>query len=126
MADKSQIEIIAYFGCWKGAGHFLFSSGWQSLRDFNATQMRIPLPQYLDGTGLFLPTKERVGDACITYLPAPHRTVLAWWGSPFDTRGAVNCAVITDGDRSMGEVWEAFKDSFPDPEGLITRPTLTP
>jgi len=74
----------------------------------------IPRPHQLDGGQLFLPRLERKGDACLTYLPAPDRTVLAWWGSPFDERGAVNSAIITEGNVSAEECWQRFVDQFSD------------
>jgi hypothetical protein len=59
-----------------------------------------------------------------TYLPAPDRSIFAWWGSPFDDRGQVNCALIVEGKKNIDEAWQLFKEKFPDPDNLIKKPML--
>jgi len=116
--------IIAYFGCWQKPGHYLWGSPGVTLHDQEVDRLKIPKNYHLDASVLFLPYPEKVGQGCLTYLPAPNRTILAWWGSPFDNRGKVNCAVIIEGKKTADEIWSAFKTSFPDPDNLIVKPNI--
>ena len=114
--------VAVYFGCWKQAGHFLHKPGMHSLYDHERREMNIPSAGDLDGSKLFLPQPEKVGTGCITYLPAMHRTVLAWWGSPWDGRGAVNAAFITNGDTGEATAWALFCRYFPEVAEKIDQP----
>lgn len=84
----------------------------------------IPRDHNLDGTPIFLPFPERVGEGALTYLPGTDRTVLAWWGSPFDSRGKVNNTIICAGRLSAGEVWLAFGSAFPALVMKLTFPSV--
>ena len=116
--------IAVYFGCWNEAGHFLRGPGRRSLYDHEIRQMIIPTAADLDGSLLFLPRPEKTGAGCITYLPAIDRTILAWWGSPWDGRGAVNAAFITNGNAGEDAAWKLFCRYFPELAEKIERPTL--
>jgi len=119
----SQETIIVYFGCWNEAGHFLWQPGRRGLRDYDADKMLIPTASQLDGSKLFLPSPEKVGTGAVTYLPAPDRTVFAWWGiNPWDQRGAVNSAIITNGNLDETEMWQRFGKHFPELSEKLTRP----
>ena len=88
--------------------------------------MVIPTAGNLDGSLLFLPRPEKTGTGCITYLPSIDRTILAWWGSPWDQRGAVNAAFITNGDLGEVAMWQRFVRYFPDLSAKISQPTTAP
>lgn len=116
--------MIAYFGCWNESGHYLRMAGRRRLT--RSEERLLPRPEHLDGSILFLPRPEKVGIGAITYLPAPNLTVLAWWGNPFDTRGAVNSAVIVSGHvRSLDAIWGSFKKHFPELAENLSRPEIT-
>ena len=115
---------MVYFGCWNEAGHFLWNKGWRRLRRHDREKLNIPREETLDCSPLLLPLPERVGIGVLTYLPAPNMTVLAWWGSKFDDRGKVNCAVIANSNMTLDELWNKFKQEFPDPNNYIMKPTL--
>lgn len=119
----SNIKMI-YFGCWKDAGHFIWFPNWEQKRNFEIEKLRLPQGYYLDATMLFLPEVERVGTGMITYLPAPDLTVIAWWGSAFDKRGKVNCALIVEGKKNLDEAWQLFKENFPLSNDLIEKPMI--
>jgi hypothetical protein len=112
---------IFYWGCWKRAGHFLFYPGGQHVRDFECERLSIPSPYQLDGTVLFLPQPEKVGDGALTYLPGPNCTILAWWGSPWDKRGKSNSAIIIKGHITT-DIWDQFNERFPEIAPDIPRP----
>lgn len=117
--------IAVYFGCWNQAGHFLWEPGHISMRDCDAKRMRIPNAIVLDNPpGLFLPNKERKGTGCVTYLPGPNRTILAWWGSPWDSRPGVHAAFITNGDAGEAVAWNMFCRYFPTLSAQIERPSI--
>ena len=116
--------ITVYFGCWNEAGHFLWAPGRRSIYDHEVRDMVIPTPGDLDGSKLLLPHPEKTGTGCITYLPAINRTVLAWWGSPWDKRGAVNAAFITNGDLGEIAMWQRFARYFPELSAVIDQPTV--
>ena len=123
----SKETIAVYFGCWKQAGHFLHKPGMHSLYDHERREMNIPSASDLDGSKLFLPQPEKVGTGCVTYLPAMNRTILAWWGSPWDQRGAVNAAFITNGEMNgAGLMWQRFIHYFPELSDQIERPSTDP
>ncbi|HLF10632.1 MAG TPA: hypothetical protein VJA26_05410 [Gammaproteobacteria bacterium] len=116
---------IAFFGCNGRAGHFLWESPHEQLRDFECDQLGFPKSWHLDGGPLFLPRPERVGEGMLTHLPAPNITILAWWGSPFDKRGAVNSAIIVSGNvRSIDAIWFAFEKGFPELAKQLQRPVV--
>lgn len=116
--------IAVYFGCWNEAGHFLWGPGRRSIRDYDAEKLRIPTGYQLDGTQLFLPRPEKIGTGCVTYLPAMDCTVLAWWGSPWDSRGAVNAAFITNGDLGEIAMWQRFVRYFPELSAQLKQPVV--
>ncbi len=111
----SQETIIVYFGCWGRAGHFLHLPGGQHVYDHQIREMSLPTAAQLDASELFLPQPEKVGTGAVTYLPAIDRTILAWWGNnPWDKRGKVNAAIITNGNLGRTEIWQRFTKHFPD------------
>lgn len=116
-------SIAVYFGCWKEPGHYLWKPGSRLYRHEQAA-LAIPTSIDLDGSHLFLPSPEKVGTGCLTYLPAMDRTVLAWWGSPWDKRPAVNSAFITNGNANESIAWLRFCHYFPELTEVIARPTL--
>lgn len=126
MAIKNELTetIAVYFGCWNEAGHFLWGPGQRSLYDHQIREMVIPTPGDLDGSLLFLPRPEKTGTGCVTYLPAINRSILAWWGSPWDKRGAVNAAFITNGDVGAVAMWQRFARYFPELSAAIDQPTV--
>jgi len=116
--------MIAYFGCWGDTGHYLWMPG--KHRPSRPEEESLPRAGALDGSIMFLPQPEQVGTGAITYLPAPNLTVLAWWGNPWDKRGAVNSAVIVTGNVPRLEVlWGAFEKAFPDLASQLERPVLS-
>lgn len=119
------IEVY-YFGCWEQAGHHLRDRSGRSIGDHESTRLRIPRDFDLDGGPLFLPHPERVGRGAVTYLPACNVTVLAWWGSPWDKRGAVNSAVILRGRHDADGAWTAFTEAFPRLASQLMKPETLP
>jgi hypothetical protein len=117
-------EIVLFFGCWDEAGHYLKFWDRRTVRDFDADRMMVPHAGVLDGSFLFLPRPEKVGNGALTYLPATNRTILAWWGSPWDGRGAVNSAIIVSGKATSEECWRRFMAAFPDLARRLTRPLI--
>jgi hypothetical protein len=108
---SKKVDIL-YFGCWDRAGHFLWAPDKSSIRDLgNRGEITDRL---LDSTPLLLPYPEKKGSGCRTYLSAPDKTVLSWWGNPFDDRPGVNNSVIVDGNRTVFYCWEMFTIKFPD------------
>lgn len=121
----SKETIIAYFGCWGQAGHFLHYPGKQWVSDTDILMKGIPTAAQLDGGRLFLPHPEKVGTGTVTYLPAPNLTVLAWWGNnPWDERGKVNQAVIATGELGYSEMWQRFVSYFPELSEKLKRPVI--
>ena len=119
----SQGTIIVYFGCWDRPGHFLWNQNKQWVSDRDIERLLLPTAGTLDGSRLFLPYPEKVGAGAVTYLPAPDRTVLAWWGlNLWDQRGAVNSAIITNGNLDQTEMWQRFAGYFPELAEKLTRP----
>jgi hypothetical protein len=117
-------NFILHFGCRGKAGHHLTRPNRQEVRDFEAEKLGIPKASGYDCNPAFLPYPEKVGSGCLTYLPANHRTILAWWDRTYDARGRCNMAVIAsgcwiaDGDDPAGLLWAAFVQAFPDLAGL--------
>lgn len=105
--------LVLFFGCNGQPGHYLIDNTGRTLREEECRKLQVPSDRHLDGTPLFLPRPERVGTGALTYLPVTDRTILAWWGSPFDKRGAVNNAIITDGRCTEEEIWARFIAAFP-------------
>ena len=121
----SEGTIIVYFGCWGAAGHYLWWPNMNSLDYHESEKRSLPTADQLDGTRLFLPHPEKVGTGAITYLPAPNLTVLAWWGNnPWDDRGKVNNAIITNGDTGETVIWQLFARHFPKLEKQMKRPVI--
>ena len=119
----SQTTIV-FFGCWDDAGHFLWNQHKQWVADYEIKEWRLPTAKDLDASELFLPP-EKVGTGALTYLPAPNLTVLAWWGNnPWDQRGKVNNAVITNGDTGETAIWQLFARYFPELEKQLKRPAM--
>ena len=118
-------DPVFFFGCNEQTGHHLISGQMgMSVRDFECDRYMIPKDHHLDGTFIFLPRPERKGEGALTYLPGTDRTVLAWWGSPFDARGAVNNAIIVFGKATVDEVWAKFTARYPRLAQLLPRPTI--
>ena len=123
----SQETIIVYFGCWGQAGHFLWLPNRQHAYDHEIREMVLPTAAQLDASKLFLPRPEKVGTGTITYLPALNRTILAWWGNnPWDKRGKVNSAIITNGNLGEIELWQRFVRYFPDLSAKLAVPQTVP
>ncbi len=119
----SQEPIIIYFGCWGAPGHFLWLPDMNSLYEHDGLKMMIPTAAQLDGSRLFLPRPEKAGTGAVTYLPATDRTVFAWWGNnPWDKRGAVNQAIITNGNLGEIQIWQRFVRYFPNLSEKLTQP----
>lgn len=115
---------VYYFGCWGKAGHHLRDASKHSLGQHESDRLRIPRDFDLDGGPVFLPHPERVGSGALTYLPACNITVLAWWGSPWDKRGAVNSAILVRGQHDADAAWEAFQERFPQLSVALQKPTM--
>lgn len=122
-------NFILHFGCRGKAGHYLTKPNRDSVRDFETEKLGIPAAHSYDCSPAFLPYPESVGVGCLTYLPANHRTILAWWDRTYDKRGRCNMAVIASGcwiannEDPAGLLWDAFTKAFPDLAGL-TKPDL--
>jgi hypothetical protein len=115
--------MIAYFGCNRDSGHYLWRDDNETMREAEAERLGLPTAGQLDATRLFLPWPERFGQAAITYLPSPDYSVLAWWGSPFDMRGKTNSAIIVSGCwNSVDAIWVQFEEAFPRLAPLLKRP----
>lgn len=121
--SRSEPEVY-YFGCKDRAGHYLIDRSHRSLGHHDANRLNIPRDHDLDGGPMFLPHPEKVGSGALTYLPACDLTVLAWWGNPWDKRGAVNTAVMVRGHHDADAVWAAFEQQFPHVAPKLTRPEL--
>ncbi len=116
-------EQVYYFGCWEEPGHHFWASSGRLVS--NREQALLPRSHHLDGTELFLPSPEREGQGALTYLPALDLTVLAWWGgNPWDSRGAVNQAVMVRGNHDADSVWQVFCAEFPVLSAQLKRPSL--
>lgn len=119
--------FLLYFGCWDRAGHFLFDRNGSTIH--YSLSHELPFrPVDLDGSSFFLPHPERVGKGALTHVVRNDEayTVLAWWGSPFDTRGAVNAAIISNGWDDAANLWQRFTFVYPDLAAKLTFPDLTP
>jgi hypothetical protein len=117
-------DIVLFFGCNCEAGHHLINRSGASIRDFEADRLNVPRDRELDCSHIFLPHPEKVGVGALTYLPANDRTVLAWWGSPFDDRPNVNNAIIVSGYSSPAECWHRFSAAFPRLASQLTMPRI--
>lgn len=116
---------VYYFGCNERAGHHLHRAGhWRTIDYHEAQTMRVPSAEAMDGGAIFLPYPEQRGLGALTYLPANDLTVLAWWGSPWDSRGAVNTAVMVRGQHDVDAVWAAFEQAFPLIAPKLSRPEV--
>lgn len=114
---------VFYFGCNGKPGHYLFDQYGRGLDGHRADHLMLPRDSCLDGSPVFLPP-EKVGIGALTYLPANDRTVLAWWGSPWDKRGRVNTAVIVTGKHTADQVWEQFVRFMPAIAEHLKMPTI--
>lgn len=115
-------RFLLYFGCWDRAGHFLYDRNGN--RPQNLPRSAIPETE-MDGSKVFLPQPEKVGTGKLTHVISGGlcTTVLAWWGSPFDSRGAV-CAVIQcDGWCTGEDLWTRFALVYKDLAPKLTKPT---
>jgi len=110
------MPIIAFFGCWGNPGHYLWLPGKNSLypNEHRLKELNLPSPLLLDGSILFLPQPESIGLGALTYLPAMNRTILAWWGNPWDDRGQTNNAIVIEGHCEESSLWNQFELSFPE------------
>lgn len=116
--------ICCYFGCYFESGHYLRSSPNRTIDRYEADRLRVPRVEALDGGYLFLPHPERVGNGALTYLPASDRTVLAWWGSPWDSRPNVNSAIIVEGHANFADVWARFAHRYPELASKLAMPNV--
>lgn len=117
-------NLIVHFGCRGQARHYLtFPSGRMADERTRDRELNLPRLAELDCSWAFLSRPEEAGHGALTYLPTLHRTVLAWWGSPYDLRGKANQAVIAAGRLTMDELWARFVNEFPDLAHLA-RPVL--
>lgn len=107
------MTLCIYWGCLGDSGHHLHSPDRGLVRPFECERFRIPTAGQMDGGCAFLPHSKTIGVACLTYLPGPDRTILAWWGSPWDSRPGVNSAIITEGNVDADECWRRFVTTFP-------------
>lgn len=111
-------EIKAlFFGCWGEAGHFLRTPSKTTPREEWVREAGFPPDHWLDGSRLFLPYPENVGEGRITYLAGSGIYVMSWWGSPWDNRGAVNNHFMyktTQSGISPFNMWHSFNHFFPD------------
>lgn len=117
--------FLLYFGCWDSAGHFLHDRNGQTI--YNESGLGLPFKSdHLDGNSIFLPHPERVGVGALTHVVRGEDayTVLAWWGSPFDKRGAVNAAIIASGWDSADDLWMRFSRAYEALAAKLTRPTI--
>jgi hypothetical protein len=119
--DSHPIDF-AFFGCWDQSGHYMFLPDKSQVRD--CERGGIPTEAQLDGSRLFLPYPERVGEGRVTYLPALNVTVMSWWNRVFDERGAVNSHVICRGDQRVSTMWNVFVSRFPDLAKHHTKPII--
>ena len=110
---------VYFFGCNEQSGHYLHPRRYE---DNNPHIQQ--LENQLDGNLLVLPWPEKRGTGALTYLPVLGMTCLSWWGSPWDTRGAVNNSVLVRGQCTADEVWAAFEKAFPRLAPQLQRPTL--
>lgn len=113
-----------FFGCRDQAGHYLTAPNGQGVRDFEADNLNIPRAAELDGSVIFLPFPEIIGRGALTYLPANDRTVLAWWGSPWDSRGKVNNALIGAGYMTADALWQHAAQQMPSLMARLAMPTI--
>jgi hypothetical protein len=121
MNTTSKVDF-AFFGCWDEAGHYMRTPDKQMVHD--CVRVGIPRPEDLDGSRLFLPHPENVGEGRITYLPALNVTVLSWWNRIIDTRPGVNSHVICRGGQGIQTMWNVFASRFPDLAALHTKPIV--
>lgn len=122
----SQDTTILFFGCINRAGHYLWLPNLNKISESEAHNMKVPTARQLDNTCFFLPRPEKVGTSQLTYLPAPDLSVLAWWGNnPWDKRGAVNSAIITNGELGTVAMWQRFVRYFPDLSVELSVPQTT-
>jgi hypothetical protein len=119
----SEIPDILYFGCHERAGHFIWGRYGQ-VREFDRERWKYPSAASLDASVIFLPRPEKVGTGALTYLPAADKTILAWWGSPWDTRGNVNAALIAIGRLSADDCWARFEVRLPQIAKHLTKPLV--
>ena len=129
-ANGQKIEVL-FFGRNQRAGHFLwiddhrtaYSNDSCKMKTFNTGKV-----SYYDGSDFILPRPEVVGTGAITFFPHLGCTVLAWWGSPFDRRGAVNNSIIITGyiksENPLFAIWELFEQAFPILSKKLTKPEI--
>lgn len=112
MTTATMIDEVFYFGCWGEAGHHLWDRHKRMLHGrYRADQVGLPVRDHdLDG-GPFLPKPEKVGQGALCYVRG--WTILSWWGSPWDKRGAVCAAIMVKGVATAEGLWRAFAYQFP-------------
>ncbi len=101
---------FAFFGCWDAPGHYMWAEGKRKVDD--CKREMLPRGEDLDGSHLFLPYPENVGEGRCTYLPALNVTAFSWWNRVFDTRGAVNSHIIVRGDVGPQTCWNVLQYRF--------------
>lgn len=125
-------KILFYFGCIRGAGHYLWQSPGSTIYA-RAAASHIPgannkLFECLDG--VFAPggtTQQGVYQVSII----PPVTIVAWHDYTVDSRPGSNSALVGYGYNSAEEIIEAAKKLFPgvmsrQPELKIDSTTLKP
>lgn len=116
-------EFLLYFGCWDGAGHFLYDNRRQSI--YTPPCNAFP-PEALDTSRVFLPYPEKVGHGQLTHVVRGTEcvTVLAWWDRTFDQRGKCNAAIQCSGWRSADDLWKRFTLVYTGLAPKLQRPLL--
>ena len=103
--------MTLFFGCWHKEGHFLWTKHKDQFRELHECDIKA---RDLDCSAVFLIYPPKLGQGCKTFLPAQNKTILSWWGNPFDDRPGTNNSVIVDGCQSIQQAWNIFKTDFPD------------
>lgn len=117
--------FLLYFGCWGGAGHYLWTRDQQH---YHKPEYPILPVESLDGSQVFLPQVEVVGNGRLTHIIRGEEavTVLAWWDRTFDQRGKCNAAVQCDGWDTVDGLWRRFSIVFEPLAKQLARPTIVP
>lgn len=98
-----------YFGCWREAGHYLFTP---SGRSTYSVPNDFPLPaNYLD-SGLLPPNlPETEGRASLVHING--WTVISFWDRSVDKRGKCNSSFLFRGHFTFDEMCKLAAEKFP-------------
>lgn len=121
------MTVLAFFGCnSRDSGHVIITPNqFYGINDMQCQKLGIPFARELDGSTLLLPKPERHNEGCLTRLPALYRTVIAWWGSPWDTRPGANNMIIAKGvEDDFETIWRQFELAFPLVASHFDKPTM--